>query len=307
MNSDGLGLVDLKRMRAAVEVARAATITTAAQTLGLTQSAVSRTIGELEQALGQRLFERLPRGIRLTDAGQVFVERARRVLAEVDDLVAEIARSPNRVSGRLRLGVTAIGSLAAPALAAFAARYPEVGMETEHASEQALCPKLIRGDLDFLIGSANYLQRWRELEVVSLAPLHFACMLRRNHPLAAVTAPTEQDVFGYPMILPESVEVAFADIAQRYAEVAPPSAKPRYLTSDPALIGMLVQGTDAFFPVMSLASDFGGIGRDFLLLQDVISMPRHRLGYARVGQRPCGEAAAAFERVLAERLQRDLD
>lgn len=55
--------LDLKRVRTVVEVARTGSITTAAQTLGLTQSAISRSVAELEVALGQRLFDRLPRGI----------------------------------------------------------------------------------------------------------------------------------------------------------------------------------------------------------------------------------------------------
>src|SRR5512139_1815609 len=102
--------VDLNRMRMVVEVARAEAITTAAQVLGLTQSAVSRGVAEVEAALGVRVFERLPRGIRLTDAGGRFVARATRLLAEVEDLVSEVREARARVAGRLRVGVTASGA-----------------------------------------------------------------------------------------------------------------------------------------------------------------------------------------------------
>jgi DNA-binding transcriptional LysR family regulator len=103
MALDPTGAVDIKRMRMIVEVARAEAITTAAASLGLTQSAVSRGVAEVEDALGARIFERLPRGIRLTEGGRRFVARARRVLADVDDLVTELRDDRGRVSGRLRI------------------------------------------------------------------------------------------------------------------------------------------------------------------------------------------------------------
>ena len=80
MARESNGLVDLRHLRTVVEVARAASITTAAQTLGLTQSAVSRTVAEMETALGARLFDRLPRGIKLTEgAGRVHLGCAQRL------------------------------------------------------------------------------------------------------------------------------------------------------------------------------------------------------------------------------------
>jgi DNA-binding transcriptional LysR family regulator len=234
-------------MRTVVQVARAEAITTAAQTLGLTQSAVSRSVAELEDALGKRLFDRLPRGIQLTDAGKRFVARSKRVLADVDDLVADVREAPDRVTGRLRLGIASSGGYATSALLAFAQQHPEVAIETVTGSAQVLCPKLLHGKLDMVVGSSGYLKRWRELEVTALRRMHFGCMVRKDHPLSKLVRPSEVDVLSYPLILPESVEVTYSDIAQRYAHHAIPRLQPHYVTEDFDLVKRLVLSTDAFF------------------------------------------------------------
>ncbi|MGE0484515.1 MAG: LysR substrate-binding domain-containing protein [Gammaproteobacteria bacterium] len=303
MTNDPAHVVDLRRMRTVVEVARAEAITTAAQTLGLTQSAVSRTVAEVEDALGQRLFDRLPRGIQLTDAGRLFVARARTVLAGVDDMVAEVSTVPNRVTGRLRVGVAAAGSWTALAFVDFAREYPDVALETTHASDQTLVPRLLHGEIDLVVGSSSYLQRWRELEVTPLAPLYFAVMVRPGHPLSLIDEPTEAEVLAYPLMLPESIEAAFSDIALRYLHNGLPSPKPRYVTSNPELIGRLIKATDAFFPIMHPDPDFAGLGRHFLLLRNCIRMPLHHVCHARAAQRPKTRVIEIAEQLLARHLQ----
>lgn len=302
MNHDALSQIDIRRMRTVVEVARAEAITTAAQTLGLTQSAVSRTVAELEAALGQRLFERLPRGIQLTDAGQRFVARARCVLADIDDLIAEVTAPPGQLTGRLRLGIAATGAHAACAIAAFARKHPEVAIETMHASEQTLCPRLLHGELDLVIGSSGYLRRWREIEITVLARMFFACMVRRDHPLSRAASPSEAEVLAYPLILPESVELTYANIAQRYAHHGLPLVKPHYVTNNFELIKGLLRATDAFFPLMFPEQTFGGLGEEFLLLRDIVELPTHHVSYAHAAQRPPRRVVETFELCLVEAL-----
>ncbi len=303
MKNDTTSQIDLRRMRAIVEVARAEAITTAAQTLGLTQSAVSRTVAEVEEALGQRLFDRLPRGIQLTDTGRAFVQRARRVLADVDDLMSELSAEPSRITGRLRLGIAATGFPAVAACAAFAGLYPDVAIETVHASEQTLCPRLLQGELDMVIGSSNYLQRWRELEVKALTRLYFACMMRKQHPLSQVRRATEIEVLGYPMVLPESIEASYSDIARRYAHHGLPKLQPRYVTNNFELIVGLLEATDAFMPMMHPEAAFGGLGERFMLLRDVVEMPTHYVSFACVAHRPQHRVAALFGALLIDTLE----
>jgi len=302
MSANAANTVDLKRMRMVVEVARAEAITTAAEVLGLTQSAVSRGVAEVEAALGVRVFERLPRGIRLTDAGHRFVARARRVLVEVDDLVSAVREVRARVVGRLRIGVTASGAHATWALASFARAHPDVAIETATGTSQALCPRLLHGELDLILGSSSYLRRWRDLEVTELAPLHFACMFRKNHPLAERENPSEVEVLSYPVIFSTTDEPSYSDLAQRYVHHGLPRFQPQYVTDDLELGRRLVLKTDAFVPLMWANESFGDLGRDFLLLRGVVALPTHHVSFARAAHRPKSAAIAALERLLIQRL-----
>ena len=301
MALDPTSTVDLKRMRAVVEVARAESITAAAETLGLTQSAVSRSVAEVEEALGVLLFERLPRGIQTTPAGRHFAEQARRLLAQVDELVSGAREESSRLAGRLRVGLISCGSNASWAIASFARQYPEIAIEAISGSPQALCPRALRGELDLIVGTSSYLRRWRELEVTTLAPLHFACLLRKGHPLTELREPSELEVLAYPAILPETIEATYSDLAQRYLQLGLRPFRPKYVTDDFQLAQRLVRASDAFYPLMHTSETFGGLGAEFALLRDVISLPQHRLCVARAAQRQQSPSAEAFERLLVER------
>ena len=298
---DSTATVDLKRMRAVVEVARAESITTAGETLGLTQSAVSRSVAEVEEALGVLLFERLPRGIQTTPAGRLFVERARRLLAEVDELVASARQESARIAGRLRIGVIPTAAHAAGALASFASRHPELAIETLSGSPQALCPRLIHGEIDLIVGTSSYLRRLRELEVHDLAPLHFACLVRKGHPLTQLARPSEERVLAYPIILPEAVEATYSDLAQRFSQLGLAPLRPHSVTGDFQLARRLVRSTDAVYPLLHVSESFGGLGAQFALLRDAIELPRHFLCVARAASRPPGAIAGAFVDELTKR------
>jgi DNA-binding transcriptional LysR family regulator len=301
MPGDATGIVDLKRMRAVVEVARASSVTTAAETLGLTQSAVSRAVAEVEEALGVLLFERHPRGIQTTVAGAHFVERARRVLGDVEELVSGAREISERIAGRLRVGLISTGGNAISTVAAFARTYPGVAVEVISASPQALCPRLMQGDLDAIVGTSSYLRRWRELELTILAPLHFACMVRKGHPLTERPQPTELEVLRYPVVLPETIEPTYSDLGQRFLQLGLPPFRPHYVADDFELARRLVRGTDAWYPLMHASEDFGGLDAQFAILRDVISLPRHHLSVAHPRQRPRTPTAAAFTQMLVER------
>ncbi|MGY5014967.1 LysR family transcriptional regulator [Streptomyces sp. 900105755] len=92
--------VELRQLRCLVAIVDEGTFTDAAIALGVSQAAVSRTLAGLERALGVRLLRRTSREVTPTAAGARVVERARRVLADVADLVQEAASGPRR----LRIG-----------------------------------------------------------------------------------------------------------------------------------------------------------------------------------------------------------
>jgi DNA-binding transcriptional LysR family regulator len=118
-------------MTAFLTVCETESLTAAARRLGLSPSVMSRQIGALESRLGTRLFHRTTRSLSLTDAGARYLERARRILADLDE--AERAAQSDRTEPSGRLSVTApliFGRLhVAPLLSCFVARHPKVSIE----------------------------------------------------------------------------------------------------------------------------------------------------------------------------------
>lgn len=275
--------IDLKRMRYVVEVARAEAITSAGDTLGITQSALSRSIAEVEDTLGVKLFHRRPRGIELSEQGAQFVAQAERILANVDDLVNDMRASGDEVTGRIRLGVSPASNLvyAQRAIRKLATEYPQVIIEVVTGSPQILCPRLLAGDLQLVIGSSSYLKRWNDLEVTSLKELFFACILRKDHPLKDNTHIAEVDVLAHPVILPENFDPVHSDTAKRYYMHDLGTPQPRYITDDLNLVYQLVASTDAWFPMMHPSPTFDNLDEHFWLLRDVVDMPTHYLSIAR--------------------------
>ena len=105
----------------------------AARALGVTPSAVSKQIGQLEERLGARLFNRTTRSVHLTEAGRAYHDRARialEVLEEAEGAVGSLTASP---SGTLRITTpVSFGMIhVAPLLAGFMARYPRIRLEIE--------------------------------------------------------------------------------------------------------------------------------------------------------------------------------
>lgn len=136
--------MDLRRLRYLVTVAEEGHITRAAERLGIQQPPLTRQIRALEEELGVRLFERLPRGMRLTDAGRAVAEEAQAILeraARLPDLAARAARGER---GRLAVGYTSSGAFhpfVAQQIRAFRAAGPGVVL----ALAEDGTPELVRG------------------------------------------------------------------------------------------------------------------------------------------------------------------
>ncbi len=118
-------------LRVFVRVMNRGSFSAAANDLGLTPSAVSKLISRLEDRLGARLLERSTRRLALTPEGETFLARARRIVADIEEAEAEVARVRGAPRGRLHINAgTAFGlHQLAPALADFLALYPEIDID----------------------------------------------------------------------------------------------------------------------------------------------------------------------------------
>lgn len=142
-----LNLNHLRIFRAVIEHG---SITAAASFLRISQPAVSRQLAEFESALGTRLVDRLPRGIRPTAAGEILAERARRIFAEEQAAERDLGEFLGLHRGRLTVGAsTTIGSYLVPQVFGdVVARHPGIALELGIGNTRAIQSDVIDGRLD---------------------------------------------------------------------------------------------------------------------------------------------------------------
>jgi DNA-binding transcriptional LysR family regulator len=144
---------DITALRLLDEVARSGSFTAAAELLGYTQSAVSRRVAALERAAGGPLFERLPRGVRLTPAGAALHRHAVEVLDRLGRAGEELAAIHAGSGGTLRVGAfaTANVDLVPTTLKRFADRHPQVELRLVEGLSPRLTDRLAAGALDLAV------------------------------------------------------------------------------------------------------------------------------------------------------------
>ncbi|MFD4505745.1 LysR family transcriptional regulator [Streptomyces sp. NPDC058457] len=189
-----VGLPDVSTvwLRVFLDVARHGSFTVAARTLGWTQSAVSRQISSLEAALGGGpLFDRLPRGVRLTEAGRVLVPHAEAVTEALHGAARELTELREVAGGRLRFGAfaTADAALVPQALAAFRARHPGVRLTREEGITPGLLNRLDSGHLDLAVVSTTGRAPLEPYELHHLLDESLYVAVPADHPLAGATGP----------------------------------------------------------------------------------------------------------------------
>lgn len=121
----------ISAMQVFVQAAEKHSFKLAGQVVGLTPSAVGKAIQKLEDQLSVRLFHRSTRSVTITPEGQLFLERCRRILAEVEAAQAEVAQASAAPRGRLKIGIPAEPMLLLPAIADFNEAYPDIELELD--------------------------------------------------------------------------------------------------------------------------------------------------------------------------------
>jgi len=140
----------IEAMQAFVAVADLQGFAPAARKLGLSPSGVTRLIAALEQRLGARLLQRTTRSVTLTDIGTRYLERARRILADVEEAEGSAQDERTRPSGRLVVSApVGFGRLhVSPVMSAYLKRYPEVSAELRLADRMV---NLVEDGIDLAV------------------------------------------------------------------------------------------------------------------------------------------------------------
>ena len=178
-------------LRYFLEVVRCGSITEASKRLNVAISAISRQIARLEDLLGMVLFERRPRGMVLSAAGEVLAAHARKSALEADRVVSDILALQGQRSGNVRLASTegfAVEFLP-HVIAEFQRSYPEILFQLNVGAPAEVTRRVIDGDADI------------KVEHRQAAPV--VAVMRRDHPLAKFKQVALTQLQAYPLALPE--------------------------------------------------------------------------------------------------------
>ena len=185
-------------------VAQAGGISRGAAAARVSQPAVSKQIAELEDVLGVRLLERLPRGCRLTDAGKILAGYTHRWRALEQEAIRAIEEYRGLKRGRLAVGASmTIGGYLLPAvLAAFHKRFPEIELQFEIANTQRIQHALLDGSIE--LGLTEGPLDSEELESTVFFQDELVAIAPAGHPLLKRKNVSVRDLCREPFILREA-------------------------------------------------------------------------------------------------------
>lgn len=187
------------------QVVHCGSIQAAARELNISASAINRQILMLEDELGVELFERLPKGMRPTLAGELVTTLARRWRGELGWISSEIKYLEGENQGHLR--IVAMDSMANGVLPHCIGRlrrkHPKITLEIEIATPDAAQSALVNGQADIAV--AFNLSPHREVHLMWTTRLPLGCIASPSHPIARAGSVTLQDVAGLPLVLQSRV------------------------------------------------------------------------------------------------------
>jgi DNA-binding transcriptional LysR family regulator len=177
--------MELRHLRYFIAVGEEQHFGRAANRLNVVQPALSRQIRDLERELGFLVFDRLPRGVRLSAAGNVFLNDARRILQDVDEAKRRAERMALGQAGTLRIGIaTAVSwhGLVVNAFREFRRRHPDVELVVHHQVSVHQVEAVVSDRLD--AGFIAAVTPWhKELEHRQFALDRMVLAVPKGHPL----------------------------------------------------------------------------------------------------------------------------
>jgi DNA-binding transcriptional LysR family regulator len=193
-----------RRLQYVVATARFGSFTAAAEQIGVTQSAITKSVADLEQQLGYSLFNRNARGVLLTEEGRAFVERATRLIDEAHDLLRGSAIGTDPYAGVLRIGVcpASLEWLLLEPLSTLSARHPKIRFDIVSGTFDRVVQQLRAGTIDVAFGYEAAFEQQPDFRREPLAPIPTTFFVKHEHPILACENLTLADIAKYDLIVP---------------------------------------------------------------------------------------------------------
>ncbi|TBU89276.1 LysR family transcriptional regulator [Stutzerimonas kirkiae] len=208
--------MNLHHLRIFLVVAETGSISAGAERLHISQPAVTREIRELEESLGQRLFDRQPRGVRLTESGQRLLHYAQRIFNLEQAAERDLSDFAQLEQGELRLGASAtLGAyLLPPLIGRFRQRHPQVFVSLAMDNTTGVTRQLDDGLISLGLVEGPFARDAYAHRLLAQDPL--LPVVAAHHPLAAAKRLPASSLQDYPLYLREPGSGTRNSIEQAY-------------------------------------------------------------------------------------------
>lgn len=221
-------------------VRRYGSIREAARRLNVASSAVNRQILKLEDELGEKLFNRIPSGLQLTPAGEVFSRHINLVIQDTKRLSNELDALQGLYRGNVN--IVSVESLATELLPnvieIFQEKYPKVSIGVKILGSQDIPQEIISGKAD--LGLAFALPKHNELYQIKVAHMKLGAIVSPNHPLASLEQLSFAQCLDYDLIWPKSNLSIYQQLAPLFMDLKTSSFHFKIETSSLELAKQLV-------------------------------------------------------------------
>jgi DNA-binding transcriptional LysR family regulator len=206
--------MELRHLRYFVAIGEEQHYGRAARRLRVAQPALSRQIQDLEEEVGFKLFERLPRGVKLSAAGRLFLEDARRILQEISEAAVRASRVASGRSGTLRIGFAENSSwrgVVPDSFRRFREQQPDAELQLQPEASLVQLEAIRSGRLD--AGFVNFMPKSDpELNQLLVARQHIELAAPGSHPLTRLKKVRLRDLTDAPFVwFPRRSNPAFYD------------------------------------------------------------------------------------------------
>ncbi|MBT3360998.1 MAG: LysR family transcriptional regulator [Rhodospirillales bacterium] len=290
--------MELQSLKYFLAVVDAGSFSAAARSQNITQPALTKRVRLLEEELGVRLFDRLPRGVSTTSYGEALAGHARLIRSEVENASADIDSLRGARAGHVRIGAgPSWGSDLLPrAIERVHRDRPEIQFFVRQLPEDRLFPALCDGELDIVVGVVPPPAGFENLESTTLISDQTNVVAHTDHPLTRKSRVRLADLLEYPWVLPSHLTM-IRNVFDQLFHIGGLNPPKPVLESDPLVIRLALPryGNFLTFTASQNLVEFG-IGSLVSLNVPECSWQRN----AGISVRSSGHLSPAARRLITE-------
>ena len=210
----------LRQLRLIIAISEHQNIVRASKQLNIAQPAATKMLRDIEDMIGVSLFKRYPRGVMMTEYGEIFVKHIKLILAGVRHFSEEVTSLQEGISGHIKVGtlLAATSFLLPKGLALLKQNRPNLLVTVVEGTNELLLSSLLVGDIDIMVGRLEEHKASDKFELRTCYYEPVAIVVRRDHPLTEVGGLELKSLLNERWILPLTDTLLRTQIEQAFAD-----------------------------------------------------------------------------------------